>query len=369
MILISAFLSLCLLALALRCFEPYPAPRFGSICCVSFAGVFATFCIQSPAVTLQVLGLVSLFLVLRQSSKRAFATIACGMTAGVYALFLVLAGWDAARYRAIREEHPFASLENRLAPLRTAARSSALPPAGQKDLEELSRRIDSSGHLSRYRVLSALHNQTMESFVNAPGFGVGRMYRPDEKELSLDSDVAIAQPGSLGDVAGGNRLGSPRISRDEPLFEFHRSSIVNFVNPRGFGYVKSRAEVTGFQPHFFRSVPTSFRWQVRSIELVGLLKHDGPVVYLTSNLPRMEELRSAPTRPLDAFEAAGLDRVKQGETLLVQEFSAGMRMVGAIRSVDACTKCHGGEEGALLGAFSYALVKIGEPVDDAPAIP
>ena len=54
----------------------------------------------------------------------------------------------------------------------------------------------------------------------------------------------------------------------------------------GFGWVKSRAEVAGFQAHFFRKVPTTERWQIRAVELVGLLLHKEPVAYVTANLPR-----------------------------------------------------------------------------------
>lgn len=31
--------------------------------------------------------------------------------------------------------------------------------------------------------------------------------------------------------------------------------------------------------------------------------------------------------------------------------------LGAIRSIEQCTKCHGGKRGDLLGAFSYSLAR------------
>jgi hypothetical protein len=79
------------------------------------------------------------------------------------------------------------------------------------------------------------------------------------------------------------------------------------------------------------------------------------VVYVSENLPRMEELRGAPTRPLDGFEASALEKLRRGEALLVADAPGGVRMLGALRSVKQCVDCHGGERGDLLGAFSYTL--------------
>ena len=35
----------------------------------------------------------------------------------------------------------------------------------------------------------------------------------------------------------------------------------------------------------------------------------------------------------------------------------GLRILGAIRAAKQCVDCHGGERGALLGAFSYTLTQ------------
>jgi hypothetical protein len=88
---------------------------------------------------------------------------------------------------------------------------------------------------------------------------------------------------------------------------------------------------------------------------VGLLFHNEPVVYVSENLPRMDELRGAPTRPLDGFEATALEKLRSGEDLLVAEAPNGVRMLGAIRSLKQCGTCHGSTRGTLLGAFSYTL--------------
>ena len=52
---------------------------------------------------------------------------------------------------------------------------------------------------------------------------------------------------------------------------------------------------------------------------MSLLVHGGQVVYVSENLPRMDRLRGAPTRPLDGFEAAALEKLRHGEHLLVTD--------------------------------------------------
>lgn len=131
---------------------------------------------------------------------------------------------------------------------------------------------------------------------------------------------------------------------------------MDFVNPDGFGFIKDRRRVAGFQAHQFSQVPgPAERWAVQTVDLMGLLLHDEPVAYVSARLPRMEELREAPTRSLDGFEAAGLEELRRGEDLVVGGTPTGMRMLGAIRSAKQCVQCHGSERGDLLGAFSYTL--------------
>jgi hypothetical protein len=69
----------------------------------------------------------------------------------------------------------------------------------------------------------------------------------------------------------------------------------------------------------------------------------------------MEELKGAPTRPLDAFESSGLTRLRRGDFLVVGEGKGHLRLLGVIRAVRQCVTCHGCERGDLLGAFSYTL--------------
>jgi hypothetical protein len=79
------------------------------------------------------------------------------------------------------------------------------------------------------------------------------------------------------------------------------------------------------------------------------------VAYLSRNLPRMDELRDAPTRPLDDFERARLEQLRAGRDLSAASAPRRIRMLGAIRARNSCLKCHSADTGDLLGAFSYDL--------------
>ena len=138
----------------------------------------------------------------------------------------------------------------------------------------------------------------------------------------------------------------------------HERNFLSFLDPFNFGYVRDRDHVVGFRPHQFRKeADAPQRWKVERLELVGLLKYDDPVVYLSENLPAMDELRDAPTRPLDTFESEALAKLRRGEDLMVQDHPDHMRVLGSIHAVKQCVRCHHAERGDLLGAFSYRLAR------------
>src|SRR5690606_8117504 len=105
----------------------------------------------------------------------------------------------------------------------------------------------------------------------------------------------------------------------EEALGFHFRTESDFARLDRNGYVKSVDQVAGFLPHALLHAPvapvddalaaaegrdqvrwddTSKRWKVARVELVSLLKHETPRVYLSDNLPRMEDLSSIKTRPL-----------------------------------------------------------------------
>lgn len=97
------------------------------------------------------------------------------------------------------------------------------------------------------------------------------------------------------------------------------------------------------------------------LELVSLLKHETPRVYVSKHLPRMDELTDAPTRPLDGFERDSLVKLLRGDNVVVSAGETRMQMLGAVRASKTCLKCHAVERGALLGAFTYELAPRQEP--------
>ena len=48
---------------------------------------------------------------------------------------------------------------------------------------------------------------------------------------------------------------------------------------------------------------------------------------------------------------------RSGRQLYLRKAQGTILLLGAIRSADQCVKCHGGERGDLLGAFSYRLAR------------
>ena len=181
---------------------------------------------------------------------------------------------------------------------------------------------------------------------------------PKEAVVELASITAPAIPRtSPSTFPDGIRQGLSRPA-DAHLYELNTVSVLDFANQRDFGYVQDRHHVAGFQPHAFSQIPASPKdLIVETVDLVSLLLHGEPVAYVSADLPRMDELREAPTRPLDAFETPALDRLRDGEDLLTTEAGTYLRMLGSIRSAKQCVQCHGGERGDLLGAFSYTLQK------------
>lgn len=195
----------------------------------------------------------------------------------------------------------------------------------------------------------------MDQFVNSYGFGVGRMAGMSDYALQSGrrDGPPLPQPGLGPDRSPPDRwepVAGPRFD------SLHEASVLDFVNPAGFGLFQDRTRVLGFQKHGFSKVPDpADTWKVGTIDLIGLLLHPEPVAYVSANLPRMDELRDAPTRPLDPFEAEGLNRLRGGEDLFVRGSDKQARMLGAVRATKQCLGCHGGDRGDLLGAFSYTL--------------
>src|SRR5262249_17458005 len=204
------------------------------------------------------------------------------------------------------------SMEARVPAPRADFRPPTLAEPALKRLNLVEARVDEKSrggvrHRWRQQSLVTIHEDTLHAFVNSPGFGVSRMPRVSEASLSygLRQDPPVPNPGKQELTWSPGQWEDGGATDAGGLHELHQKSVLDFVYPEGFGVVKDRRNVYGFNAHQFSAVPRGERWETQAVELVGVLVHSQPVVYVSANLPRMDELRKAPTRPLDVFEAAG----------------------------------------------------------------
>ena len=122
-----------------------------------------------------------------------------------------------------------------------------------------------------------------------------RVARPNRDCAAADADASQGQcPGlDAGDVVGHG---------DSPQAELNGL----------FGKPVSCA--TKPEPS---DVQLARNWEVKSLDLVGLLMHDRPVVYVSEKL-EMSKLKAAPTRKLDSFEVSALAQLQAGKELFAQ---------------------------------------------------
>jgi hypothetical protein len=282
----------------------------------------------------------------------------------------------------LRKEYPFVSLAPRL-----AYEPSVPAPAPGLSFEVERRLANAESHRldrswGRSGLLKLLHSHTVGDFVLTEGFGNRRTPRigPDRQNLALPPAVPLPLPQSprAPDYERGPddpRDVADRLPPDNPparaidLLTMHENGALDFVDPFVIGYARDRDHVAGFLSHQFRKVPEiavapnepPAPWRVVRLELVGLLKHAVPVAYVSQNLPRMDELQGAPTRPLDQFEEQSLERLKSDEDVVIEDTPDRIRMVGSLRAARQCLDCHSVSRGALLGAFSYELAPVARP--------
>src|SRR5262245_59227249 len=338
-------------------------------------------------------------------------TAGCRALLGGAALLLVLGGLRADDPPAAqpskkltaeeyRKKYPFESVADRLGYEAEAAKALAeRAPAPRLTGEAAKRLEDTEKALEQFpkwdmrrKTLELLHSDQAEQFIRRDGFGLSRMPKPSVSYLELPPapTIPLARPlefAKLEDVAPPSEgETAARLSRSgkgavawemlmpsqEQLGYFHRNGAMDFLNLSGFGYIKDREHVAGFQPHQFRSMPDLAladpdrargaggkgkeepreRWCVTRLELVSLLKHKEPAVYVSRELPRMEDLKKSKTRPLSEFEGKALKALHDGEDVVTEATANHIRMVGALRASKQCLECHQVRRGDVLGAFS-----------------
>ncbi|MDB5385473.1 MAG: hypothetical protein JWM11_1119 [Planctomycetaceae bacterium] len=246
-----------------------------------------------------------------------------------------------------------------------------------------------------FQALMRVHEDFVADFIAQPGLGRSRLPflhllrkadlngswegvdldvapelldQPDHQPPAPNSlnIVPDAVPKGEKDMVKPEVLPAVRPARvPERLFlqRFHHDSITNFVPLNSLGGNNDKLEARGFQSHAFRLAPEKMGyyferdgWRLTRLELVSLLKHRPPAVYVSEHLPAMDELRDAPTRPVTKFETNAVKKLLAGEDLVLQmPNSRELHVLGSIRAITDCRNCHQVARGGLLGAFSYTF--------------
>jgi len=259
------------------------------------------------------------------------------------------------------------------------ARLGAWPQAtrAERDFERWGA-LESEG-LARSESLKALHSKEVKEFVQRFGMGSARAIPGFEKsprywDMTVAAPIKLKQfPKDDDEESAGIELPAKDVDLRQamrwPSFaslgDLHVAGERDFVAPVGYGHFKDRKNVSGFLAHHFRHEPklpvvadakVKELWAMERVELVSLLKHDKPQVYISEELPQMNELKKAKTRDLNAFEDAALKSVIRGEDVVAEAATNRIVMMGSIRATNQCLNCHeGSQRGDLLGTFSYVL--------------
>jgi len=377
-----------------------PRVACGMIAAVVLASLFLNF----PALAVQGMATLVAFLifVLFRAKSEYWAAVLFAPVFALYALCAVVLTASEARdlsfahalvrrISTLREKCPLKSVSDRLAyeakmsvnGIDADAGSSVrqLNPFVEQRLAANEKRLveaDRQRYFRRRMLLAALHTQTNDEFVEASGFGRRRIADPGAKtyaarlELPDVGSIPVApEPGPSYDPADDSTisidvtaLADKGLPARDDLLSLLDSGIDDFLDAERFGFVKNRDHVAGFQSHRFTRLPNVLttktesprQWKIARLELVSLLKHETPVAYISRNLPQMDELRDAPTRPLDAFERQSLDSLRSDEDVVIDKTTDRIRMVGSLRAAKTCLDCHSVRRGELLGALTYELV-------------
>ena len=335
MLIISLILTASLLAvvnwIAYRSKKP-SLPILG-VCLVFLMGP-PFFNLYLPGVALQ--AVLSFFALLERRSARLGPSYFLKLSVAATLIALGVTGVQVFQtergYAQLRARYPFESMEERLPTPKPSPREK---PVALDALGLFASLEYFDGGYRSYQ-LKMLHEDAVGLFIDSAGFGFSRMPRLSESSLAMRPRPVPLQPGPrLASTSSPGEWMPPTASDEQPLARLFVKSVGDFINSRGFGYLKDRRHVAGFESHRFSEVPEpterwpkpSDRWQVQTLDLVGLILHDKPQVYVSDHLPSMDELRAAPTRPLDKFESVGLNAMRGGDDLLIARVGDVTRML------------------------------------------
>ena len=176
--------------------------------------------------------------------------------------------------------------------------------------------------------------------------------------------------GAMGVVGAAPPVIEPAATHEPPpaaLLRMHDDFVSAFVESDGFGY----ARVTPMMRllHGYRTSGDT-PLHVADVALVGIAKHDPPVVFASPfqgflHAPDMPSGRGVVVRPrpegrpLTQAERDAVRALEDGAPLRVHADGDGLRATGPIRARSECLGCHKGKRtGDLLGAFVYTLAPV-----------
>jgi hypothetical protein len=313
-------------------------------------------------------------LVIVRPRRTAFAISLIGLMVVVYGFAFREGAAELQRLDALRAQYPFESLAKRLeferksSAVKTSPQEKVFLAADVKlNLDEQDDRYDASRH-RRAWALRELHEETYNHFASAAGFGYSRM--PSIQRLVIDWEPRspLVMPYTVGIES---------TSDSAALHAVHTAALDSFIASERQGFVRSVDEVAGFESHGPEEMyhpgrcgcDSAPQWQVSRLELVSLLRHQEPRVYVAETMPTMDQLADVPHRPLDDFEKRSLPQLTTQKDIVFRDDTDRLLMLGAVRAGKTCLECHEGTRGKLLGAFSYAITPIEKPEEPEAAPP
>jgi len=194
--------------------------------------------------------------------------------------------------------------------------------------------------------LERLHGEALAHFHADPKNGYARMPPVFEK---------VVKEWKTPWFSSGELDRQEEIPFVKDMQHIHDSSVKNFLSPRT---LEPKTDARSFaivrdESKYDRSKKV---WEAKSIDLIGLVKSDTPVVYLSEKVAEWDGHGEVPTRPVDEFELAGLHALAKGDNLFGRTRDGVIRLLGAVRAETSCIACHEDKQvGDLLGAFSYVV--------------
>ncbi|MCA9138735.1 MAG: hypothetical protein KDB00_18315 [Planctomycetales bacterium] len=319
-----------------------------------------------------------------------------------------------------RERFPFRSLRPRLAYESSLPKSKAILGEATLARMNLAEDPTQGGMVkarltpTRTQAFYELHSEWVFTFITQEGVGLSRMRFPSVWDLELADSPPVEfdelsddapEPGGIVEILDDepgryqfenewNRFDSNDYQRGidlafaawadtnnpmsiptKPRLDwYYEQDRLEFGESGRNGFARDVDHVAGFAPHRLaekRSIqmdrpfgsydfppPASpdRNWVLKSLQLVSLLKHGRPQVYVSKQLPDMTSL-GAEVRDLDRFEQMALRELYKGQDVHIEGRENQVRMLGSLRAIRQCLDCHSVDRGELLGAFTYVFVR------------